>query len=174
MESILIVLIIIFVLTSIAYYSWLYGISPTPSPKQAREEIIKLIPKKTRGKIVELGAGWGSLAIPLAQQFPFCQVRAYEISLIPWFWTRTRLLFSGLSNLYVYRQDFFEISLKEIDVVVCYLYPGAMRQLKEKFEKELKSGALVLSYTFAIPGWTPQVIKELNDLYHSKIYFYQR
>ena len=56
---------------------------------------------------------------------------------------------------------------------VCYLYPGAMRQLKEKFIKELKPGTMIISNTFAIPGWIPQQVWEVNDLYKTKIYRYE-
>ncbi len=32
--------------------------------------------------------------------------------------------------------DFFNVDLKDAGLVVCYLYPGAMERLKDKFEKD--------------------------------------
>ncbi len=47
-----------------------------------------------------------------------------------------------------------------------------MANLKEKFLLELPEDALIVTYTFRIPGWIP--IKEVpsGDLFQSKIYFY--
>jgi hypothetical protein len=52
------------------------------------------------------------------------------------------------------------------------LYPEAMKRLRYKFEEELKPGALVISNTFAVPGWQSMSVIELEDLYRSKIYKY--
>ena len=41
------------------------------------------------------------------------------------------------------RRGFYSVSLTEAQVVVCYLYPGAMERLRGKFESELSGGAWV-------------------------------
>ena len=49
-----------------------------------------------------------------------------------------------------------------------------MKRLKEKLEAELKPGTLVISNTFAIPGWAYEKMLEVDDLYRTKIYLYKR
>nr|NGX50328.1 hypothetical protein [Chlamydiota bacterium] len=73
----------------------------------------------------------------------------------------------------IMRQNFFKCSLHNADLVVCYLFPKGMTQLKSKFERELKPGTVVVSNTFAIPGWTPIETIEVDDIHRSKIYLYQ-
>jgi hypothetical protein len=160
------------IITSIVVDSIRYGISPTPSSQLAKEQILSSIPKETSGTIYELGSGWGTLAFPLAKAFSQCQVVAYEISLLPWMLSKIRGLFFWQSNLHIYREDFFSVPLKQASVVICYLYPGAMEKLKDKFDRELPEGAFVISHTFAIPHWIPVRVHKLNDLYHTPIYVY--
>jgi len=68
----------------------------------------------------------------------------------------------------------FNISLKTAEGVVCYLYPGAMQRLKEKFERELQPGAFVITNSFAIPDWVPEKVIEVGDLWRSKIFLYRK
>ena len=42
-----------------------------------------------------------------------------------------------VTNLVIERRDFYGISLTDADVVICYLYSGAMERLREKFERRL-------------------------------------
>lgn len=151
------------------------GIGPMPSSPRVVHALLQMIPADLEGNIVELGAGWGSLLFPLAKAFPRCQVIGYENSLVPFLFASAlqKLLFRA-ANLQVRREDFFQKPLHATSLVVCYLYPGAMKRLREKFETELPAGALVLSHTFAVPGWTAKQVIELNDLYKTKIYLYKR
>lgn len=160
-------------LGQLIYYSLVYGITPTPTSSKVKNKIFENLPAEFEGKIIELGSGWGSLAIPLARKYPNCQIVAYEISPLPYFFSKFVAKFLGCKNLLIIRQDFFKVSLGDVALVVCYLYPGAMSRLKEKFEKELPAGAYVLSHTFAVPGWKPLQIEQASDLYHTPIYLYR-
>lgn len=132
-----------------------------------------MLPHLNDGQIVELGSGWGTLIFPLARRFPQCQVVGYEISPIPYFVSKVRAFFFPLPNLRIIRKDFFTISLNQVSLIVCYLYPKAMDNLKKKFETEMKQNSFVISHTFAVPGWIPAEIKFVSDLYFTPIYFYK-
>lgn len=151
-------------------YSIYLGITPTPTMRKIKNVLLDNIPVLKGGVIAELGAGWGTLLIPLSSARPQCKIIGYELSWLPWFVAKVRTLF--IPNIELHRKDFFKQSLENTDLVVCYLYPGAMAKLKLKFEKELKSGTHVISHTFAIPGWTPQRVIKASDIYASPIYFY--
>jgi hypothetical protein len=132
------------------------------------------LPDQIPGTIYEFGSGWGSLLIDLGRHYPNHPVLGYETSTIPYWFTKLRLLLTMTPNVRLLKQDFFYSDISQAGLIVCYLYPGAMRRLKIKFENELESGAWVISHTFALPGWKPVAIYEVDDLHRTKIYLYQR
>ncbi len=143
------------------------GISPMPSSRKARKVLVSLVQK---GAVYELGCGFGTLAAALSRKNGVC---AFEQALIPWFFSVIQKHIRGAKTLSIERKDFFSVDLSHADVVVCYLYPGAMQRLGPKFEKELKKGAMVLSNSFQIPGRKADEIIEVGDWMRSKIYCYR-
>lgn len=175
-ELVVIVILLIFffwVLISIVVWSYRNGITPTPTSSKAKKCLMNALPATMQGNIYELGSGWGTLALPLAKRYPNCRVMGFESSPLPFFVSQIRKRLGNVPNLKLYRHNFFEADLRDANLVVCYLYPGAMRKLKEKFQKELKSGTLIVSNTFAIPGWQPEAVHEVGDLYRTKVYVYR-
>lgn len=169
----LVCLILLVILSvSIVVFSLYYGITPMPASRKAREGILTLIPDP-KAVIFELGSGWGHLACSLAHRFPAATIYAFEGSPVPWFVSLLAKWIFFKTNLRIKRKNFYHLSLQEADGVVCYLYPGAMEKLKEKFKKELKPGSFVISYCFSIPGWTADQEIELDDLSGSRLYYYR-
>lgn len=154
-------------------YSYWYGITPTPTSAKVKNKLFSMLPDLANSEIVELGSGWGNLAFALSRHFPKCKIRSYEISPFPFIVSKIIAYCLALPNLTIQRQDFFLVSLHNMSLVVCYLYPDAMQRLKTKFEKELSSQAYVISHTFAIPGWKPLRLEYAPDLYRTPIYLYQ-
>lgn len=145
-----------------------------PSQQKVRKMIQESLPTQLRGNVVELGTGWKSTASSLAIYFPEATITSYSTSPLPCLLAWIKQRFRPLPNLTVSWQDFFIPSLDHAQAVICYLYPGSMSRLKEKLEKELAPGTFIVSYLCAIPGWQPIRILELDDIYHSKIYVYQK
>ena len=160
----------LFVMVSILVGVLRTGISPMPSSRRAVQQVLQLVVPHRSGSIYELGAGWGSLAIPLAKAFPDRRIIAYELSTIPWLFLWLRVRVSVLKNIEVVRRDFFRDDLGSAGVVVCYLYPGSMVRLSTKLQSELSPGTVVVSNTFALPGWAVEQQSQLKDLYRTKIY----
>lgn len=165
--------IIVWILISIVFWTIRNGISPMPTSAKVKRCLLENLPEIKNGNIYELGSAWGTLAFPIAKKFPDGLIRGYETSPIPYFFSRLTLWLFPLPNLRFERRDFFSISLADADLVICYLYPGAMQMLKKKFCRELKPGTWVASHTFAIPGWKADKTYEADDLYKTKIYLYQ-
>src|SRR5713101_7824726 len=138
---------------SIVIWTMRNKISPMPTAPRIKKKLLESLPEDFEGLIVELGSGWGTLAFALAAKYPHCQVVGYESSPIPYYYTRLLNILLGHKNLHFERKDFFAVPLDEARLAVCYLYPDAMKRLKEKFKRELTPGSLVVSHTFAIPGW---------------------
>ena len=159
---------------SIVWYTVRNDISPMPtSPKVKRVLLDALEQRTVRGRIFELGSGWGTLAFALARRFPRCDVLAFENSPVPYMVSRWRQALFPRPNLSLRRTDFLRFSLSDADAVVCYLYPGGMARLREPFERELRPGTLVISNTFAVPGWTPEQVVQAADLYRTKVFVYR-
>jgi hypothetical protein len=158
---------------SIIWMSIKNGISPMPSSAKVKIPFLDSLPCDIKGTIFELGAGWGTLAFPLALRYPHCKIIAIENSWVPYCFCKLRQWLQPCPNLIFLQKDFFNVSLEKATLVTCYLYPGAMKQLKDKFENELNSEAIVATHTFAIPGWNPFVSFRASDLYHTPIYHYK-
>ncbi len=149
------------------------GIGPVPSSRAAQPVILQLVGYDVTGTIFELGAGWGGLALALARHCPNAKVVAVEASLIPALFCRLRFRFSGCDNVSLKRENFFETQLTGAQVVVCYLFRGAMKKLEPKFEHELPAGGRVISFTFALPSRKPAQLRHASDLYRSPVYAYE-
>jgi len=159
---------------SVIFYAIRFGIGPMPSSPKVRHAILELARgHDAEGPVYELGAGWGTLAFPLARRLTGRPIVAYEISPLPFLFMKARLRFSSLPNLRIKRQNFLRVSLADASMIVCYLYPGGMRKLCDKLERELADSAVVVSSTFAVPGWKPAKTVELNDLYRTRVYEYR-
>lgn len=141
-----------------------------PTSSKVRRDLFSALPPLERGTIVDLGSGWGHLIFPLAKTYPTCRVIGYENSPIPYLFS---FLMNCAPNLKTVYKNFFNVSLQDANLVVCYLCPKVMKHLKPKFETELKPGTQVISHTFAIPGWIPSRVIRVDDLYLSKIYLYE-
>lgn len=171
--SLSVMTLFILIAASIVYYSSKNGITPAPTLNIGKQGLLGLLDrKKINGNIYELGSGWGTLAFALAKQYAHCNVIGYENSIVPCLFSKIYHQFQGLRNLKLVRKDFYTTSLNDADLVVCYLYTGAMVKLRTKFESELKKGAIVVSHTFAVPYWKPVEEIVLDDIYHTKVYLY--
>ena len=122
---------------------------------------------------MRLGAGWGTLAFPLATLFPDNRVLAYELSPVPWLFMKLRHLVFHSKNLEIMRRDFHKASLKGVGMVVAYLHSEGLAKVREKMERELVPGTLVVSNTFEIPGWTYEEIYHLDDSFCPQVYLYR-
>ena len=170
-------MLLVAVVLSVATIVWFTlrnGISPMPTGMRVQRAILEtLLGLKPEGAIYELGSGWGTLALGIARRYVDCRVTGFENSPIP-FWVSlvlSRMIPSP--NLSFERRDFYGVSLAEANIVICYLYSGAMERLRVKFEAELSPGTWVISHTFAVPEWDAKEVVEVQDLYRTKVYVYR-
>jgi len=159
-------------------YTLMTGSPPTPTSARVRRAMLRLLPRRlptqpARGRVYELGAGWGGNALALAETYPDQDVVAIERSPLPWLAARLRAAFAGHRNLTVRRGNFMKRDLSDAALAVCYLTGPQMSALAVKLEGELAPGALVLTHTFALPGWQPVDTVQADDLYKSPVYLYE-
>ncbi len=147
--SIIVLLVVAAAGASILIFQGLTGVPPMASGAAEAADVITLLRQTglpPRAVIYELGSGWGSLAIALAQAFPDAQVRGIEISPLP-FWV-SRLRTRGLANLTLTRGDFHTQDLRDADAVTCYLMTKPMPKLASLLDRTLRFGTPVVSLSF--------------------------
>ncbi len=147
--------------------------SPLPTSAAVRGTLLAMLPETVDGPVYDLGSGWGGLARTLARRYPRSQVVGFELSPLPWSWSRFRQSPGGLKNLTFRFGDFHNADLTGAALVVCYLPGPAMEKLRPKLEAELKPGALVASNTFALRGWDPVEVRTAPDAHASQVYLYR-
>lgn len=160
---------------AIMAYTLRTGISPMPTLPALRRTLLGALPapEQVRGTVYELGAGWGTLALPLARRHPHTRVVAYELSPLPWAVCALRARLARQRNLSVRRRDFLRAALDDAALVVCYLDPGNMARLRPRLEAALRPGARLVACGFAMPGWRPATVQRAADLYLSPVYVYE-
>jgi hypothetical protein len=159
---------------SIVYSTLRSGAPPMPSSPRVRRALLELLPPDTRGTVLDLGSGWGTLAFAVADRCPRARVVAYELSWLPWLFSRLRQRLFPRPNLDLYRGDFFtDASFRDATCVITYLSPRIMTRLADRFETELPVGARILSHTFGLRGWKPVRQERLQDLYRTPVYLYE-
>lgn len=172
---IILIFLAIGIALSIVIYSYRTGISPMPTSPKAKRCLSDNLPMdlQSHGRIYELGSGWGTLVFALSKKYKNHVVIGIEMSPFPYWISKIAAFIFRRNNVLIVQGDFFERDLSDAALIVCYLYPGAMKRLKIKFDKELKSGTWVVSNTFSIPGWSPVMTCPTGDLYNTNVYFYR-
>lgn len=130
--------------------SFISGGPFVPSKKRNVKIMIEVAGLKAGERVVDLGSGDGRLVFAAAATG--AKAVGYEVSWPAWAWSRL-LQIVGRKGGELCRSNAFKVSLKDADVVFCYLFPDTMKKLKPKLEQELPSGARVISNRFPIPGW---------------------
>jgi hypothetical protein len=173
--SIVIIALTLIAALSIVIYTLKNGIPPMPTTRYLCNQTEKIVRKYqvAGGTAVEAGSGWGTLALYLGHRHPQLQFIGLENSPLPFLIARLLRLVLRRDNCRFLRTDMYRYDYRETNIVLCYLFAGAMRRFAPLFREQLPDGALVISLFFAIPGWTPVETYQCSDLYRTKIYVYQ-
>lgn len=148
------------------------GIPFISTPKEKFDAILNAVDLKPGEKIYDLGCGKAHLLIRASKKYKAHGV-GYELSLTPYLWARLKIWFSG-ADVEIKMSDFFKADLSGADVVFCYLFPWMMAKLEPKFQKELKKGARVVSYSFPLPNLEPNkvILSDSSNIRSGKIFVY--
>lgn len=182
----LITLIVLLAVIWIVAVSWRNGISPMPSSRAVRIAVAREVNRiPGYANIMEAGSGWGTLGLSVIARCPGKRLTGIENSSIPlWFSQLFTVLRSQIlpvkggqellrSRVIFKRGDLYTSFFGDADIVLCYLFPGAMERLAPKFRQELPAGATVISICFALPHTPPVRIITCNDRLRTKIYVYR-
>lgn len=182
----LIAVLTLIAVISIVIVSWKNGISPMPTSRPVRQVVIQEVNRiPGYADIMEAGSGWGTLGMDVVKHCPGKRLTGIENSLIP-LWASQWLNRAGAvigtgrggqqnsfkRRLRFIRGNIYTCSYAHADGVICYLFPGAMTRLADKFKRELPPGARVISVCFALPGKEPLRTITCRDALRTKVYVY--
>lgn len=142
-----------------------------PSTKKSAITILENIKEESKDTIIDLGSGFGSLAIFLATNLPKKQIIGYELSFFPWLISVSLAKVLRIKNIKFYKKDFNTVDLKNA-VLVCYLFPEGMKRLEDKIFDETINTKIVSS-TFAFRDIKARDTILVNDFYKTPIYIYK-
>lgn len=159
----------LFFFVSLAYAAS-RGAPWVPTRKRDIARLLSLLNLKDGQKMYELGCGDGRVSIAVAKKTG-AYVVGVELSFLHVVIANILAWMRGVKNMRfvwgdIYKQDFFDA-----DAVYLFLMPRVNEKLRPKLERELKPGALVVSYVWPIAGWTPNVVDEA--LLQPKMYVYE-
>ena len=153
---------------SVLFWTIHLGIGPVPTSKAVITVMDSCLPKEVAGDVIELGCGWGQLLPLLHRHYPNHHLLAYERSPLP-------ALFSQLTRgVTVKRADFFAGDFTRAGLVVCYLFPAAMKRIEQEILPQLPHGCWIVTHTFRLPGQQPLHTIKARDLYQTPVYLYRK
>lgn len=132
-----------------------------PSTRAVRDAVAALLPGQPL-RFIDIGSGFGGLVLDLSARRPDALFAGIEMAPIPWLVSVIRARAARNRARFV-RGDYSGLDLGRYDVVFAYLSPAAMPGLWAKAGAEMRSGSLLLSYEFGIPGVAPDLCVHPGD-----------
>ena len=127
-----------------------------PSGRRVWDEVAKRLPQNRPLCAIDIGSGLGGLVLELAARRPESRFVGIELAPLPWLVSAVRAKLSGSAARFV-RGDYEQLDFAHYDVVFAYLSPAAMSALWHKASREMRPGAILLSYEFLITEKTPDL-----------------
>lgn len=134
-----------------ALYSIIKGAPFIPSKKKAVNAVIDLAGEYNGKKIVELGTGDARILEALFLKNPDCELLGYEYSFPTYILAVLRLKIKKIQAIVKYG-NFWNKEFENVDILVCFLFEGAMERIYQEIWPELKPGTLLISNLFILPG----------------------
>ena len=140
------------------------------SSSAVSQAVLERVARDQPASFIDLGAGLGSVVVPLARQCPALEIHAIERAPLPclWLWLRCR----RYRNIHVQWGSFWTTSLSDYGMVFAFLSPLVMARLGEKAAAEMHIGSVLLSASFPINEWQADDCIQLNDSRSTVLYCY--
>lgn len=147
------VLIVILALSTSLIVTVFGGGPFVPTPPPAVKKILKEAGIKKGAFLYDIGAGDGRF-LHYAEKLYGARAIGFEIDPFIYLIAKLKQILFGWKGTII-RDNFQNHSIKDADIVICYMLPETLKIYQKKFDKELQIGATVVSYTFHIGSWTP-------------------
>ncbi len=125
------------------------------TPRATVQAFLDQVPMDPQEVLVDLGCGDGRVLRAARRRYNVKAV-GFEVNLLAFL--SAKLLGLGDRRSSVRFKSFWSADLRNADVIFCYLFPDLMPRLAQKLERELPTGARVVSCNFPFPGWRPKKV----------------
>ncbi|MBP8932830.1 MAG: class I SAM-dependent methyltransferase [Candidatus Atribacteria bacterium] len=154
----------------ILFFWWIFplffhGIPWQPTDMKRVKRMLEMAELKPEETLYDLGCGDGRILIYAAQQY---HAKAIGIEINPWLYVLTwiRIFSLGLHHrVKVKLKNIHDVSLQNADVITIFLFQNVNDLLRDKFLRELKPGARIVSYVWILKDWEPDLVDQENNLY---------
>ena len=159
-----------------SFPEWTAGEVPfVPTPPDVVDRMLEMAQVKSGDVIYDLGSGDGRIVIQAAKRYG---VRGVGIEIDPDLVQKARenAFREKVDHLVEFRaQDALTVDVSPATVVMLYMLPEFNAKLRPIFDRQLKSGARVVSHDFEIQGWTPVRVESIkgNFLHDHTIYLFE-
>jgi len=138
--------------------------------KKKIRRALSLSSLKSGEHFYDLGSGDGRSLIIAVKEYQ-AQATGFELWSLLYLWSKVSISLHHCSDrARVYWRNFYQADISKADVIFSFLTPKAYRHLEEKFDRELKNGARVVTFSSPLGFWKPQQVITFPD--KSKLFFY--
>jgi hypothetical protein len=130
-----------------------------PTPMPVVDRMLALAGVNRQSTVYDLGCGDGRIVIAAAQKFG---ARGVGIELDPELirTARNKAVIAGVGRLVEFRmEDATRTDLRPATVVTLYLLPESNELLRDRLERQLRPGSVVVSHNYSITGWETKQVK---------------
>lgn len=127
-----------------------------PSRPIVWQQLAKLIPQDSAIRLIDIGSGLGDVAMHIAKIRADSLIEGVEVAPLPWLISYVRGKLRRSTAVFK-MGDYRALDFANYDVVFAYLSPAAMPALWQKASQEMKTGSLLISLEFEVPGIAPSL-----------------
>jgi len=147
-----------------------------PTPLDVAQKMLEVAKVQPDDVVYDLGSGDGRIVILAAQKFGAHAV-GVELNSDLYEQSSERIRKLGLQGrAQILHENMFEVNVRHATVVTLYLLTAVNERLRPMLERQLRSGARIVSHDFQVPGWQPAQTVEFTSKngVPSKIILYVR
>lgn len=126
------------------------GAPYVPVPKKSVKKILSFGELTSRDTLYDLGCGDGKILISGLLDFGVQGAVGYEISLWPYLKALFSTKYNKLTNIKIYRRNFFKSDISQATFIYLYLFPKLVDKVAYKIAKENRPNTKILSVDFPI------------------------
>lgn len=139
------------------------GAPYVPMEPEIVERSLKLAEIKPGDVFYELGSGDGRVVTGAALKG--ARAVGIEIDKLRAWYSNFWLKLLRVKNAQIINKNFFDVDLRDADIVFTYLLEETNQKLEEKLKRELKPGTRVIGVGFPFPDWNPVKVDPRGPIY---------
>lgn len=122
-------------------------------PREVLDDIVKALDVKPGSVVYDLGSGDGRVLEACYRKEPKAEYIGIDKAIVPHVYAKLRLRYRKIPSgaIKLLHKNFFRQDLSRATHVYLYLFPGLLKSLLPKLQKDLKPGTRAVSCDFEFP-----------------------